>query len=90
MKVTVDGREISVPGGSTVALCVAQACGDSRHVLAAQCGGQVMELGDTVSGDCTLKTLTLRDDEGRRIYERSLRFDAAGSAPHPAGAAGAH
>ena len=74
MKVTVDGREISVPGGSTVARCVAQACSDSRRVLAAQCGGQVLELGDTVPGDCTLKTLTLRDDEGRRIYERSLRF----------------
>ena len=74
MKVTVDGREISVAPGSTVARCVAQACGTSRRVLAAQCGGQVLELGDTVPGDCALKILTLRDDEGRRIYERSLRF----------------
>ena len=74
MRVTVDGREISVPEGSTVARCMAEACGDSRRVLAAQCGGQVLELGDTAPGSCALKPLTLRDDEGRRIYERSLRF----------------
>ena len=33
MRVTVDGREISVPEGSTVARCMAEACGDSRRVF---------------------------------------------------------
>ena len=44
-------------------------------VLAAQQGGEVLELEDTVrrtSGRLT--PLTLKDEEGRRIYERSIRF----------------
>lgn len=44
------------------------------HTLAALCGGQVVELNEPVPEDAPLQPLTLRDDEGRRIYERSLRF----------------
>lgn len=47
---------------------------EDRRTLAALCGGQVMELGDTVPEDAPLLPLTLGEDEGRRIYERSLRF----------------
>lgn len=48
-------------------------CANDRHILAALCGGQVLELNDTAPpGD--MQPLTLADDEGRRIYERSLRF----------------
>lgn len=45
-----------------------------RRILAAMCGGQVLELNDTASADGDLLPLTLHHDEGRRIYERSLRF----------------
>lgn len=44
-----------------------------RLTLAALCGGQVVELCDAAPQGETLP-LTLVDDEGRRIYERSLRF----------------
>ena len=45
-----------------------------RSVLAALCVGQVLELNDQAPATGTLIPLTLQDDEGRRIYERSLRF----------------
>jgi len=45
-----------------------------RSVLAAVCGGSVLELNDPAEDSAELLPLTLRDDEGRRIYERSLRF----------------
>lgn len=37
-------------------------------------GGKVLELGDVVCKDTNLKAITYQDEEGRRIYERSLRF----------------
>ena len=45
-----------------------------RHILAALCGGRVLELNDAAEDAAGLIPLTLKDDEGRRIYERSLRF----------------
>ena len=38
------------------------------------CGGGVMELNQTVDKDCSLYPVTFQNEEGRRIYERSLRF----------------
>ena len=43
-------------------------------VLAAQRGGQVLELGDVIPGGGELAPITLKEEEGRRVYERSLRF----------------
>lgn len=54
----------------TVKQCL---CANDRHILAALCGGQVLELNDAAPPGEMLP-LTLADDEGRRIYERSLRF----------------
>lgn len=45
-----------------------------RSILAALCGGQVLELCEEAPSGIPLHPLTLADDEGRRIYERSLRF----------------
>ncbi|MBP3636404.1 MAG: nucleoside kinase [Clostridia bacterium] len=47
---------------------------NDRHILAAMCGGQVLELNEPAPADAQLHLLTLAHDEGRRIYERSLRF----------------
>ena len=47
---------------------------NDRNILAALCGGQVLELGDAAEDSAALIPLTLQSDEGRRIYERSLRF----------------
>lgn len=37
-------------------------------------GGNVLELNDILHTDARLKLITYADEEGRRIYERSLRF----------------
>ena len=47
--------------------------GDKR-ILAALCGSRVLEMNDAAEDTAELIPLTLQDDEGRRIYERSLRF----------------
>ncbi len=37
-------------------------------------GGNSLQLNDFVGNDCTLYPITYQNEEGRRIYERSLRF----------------
>ena len=37
-------------------------------------GGKALELGEAVSESCALHPITYQNEEGRRIYERSLRF----------------
>lgn len=46
----------------------------ASQALGAFCGGQVLELGDHLTHDCEVRPITFQDEEGRRIYERSLRF----------------
>lgn len=43
-------------------------------VLACFCQGAVLELNDQLNTSCVLTPITYFDEEGRRIYERSLRF----------------
>ncbi len=43
-------------------------------VLAVRLGGKVVELTDMLPRSGVVSPLTLQDEEGRRIYERSLRF----------------
>lgn len=38
------------------------------------CGGKALELGETVRESCSLHPITFQNEEGRRMYERSLRF----------------
>lgn len=47
---------------------------EDRHILAAMHGGQVLEMNDEAPEGSRLLPLTFSHDEGRRIYERSLRF----------------
>ena len=42
--------------------------------LGAFCGGRVLELSSILKNDCELTPITFSHEEGRRIYERSLRF----------------
>jgi uridine kinase len=62
------------PEGKTVQECLKALDAFPRGTLAAQSGGVVRELNDSLNQDCTLIPLTLENEEGRRIYERSLRF----------------
>ncbi len=49
---------------------------DENHApaLGAFCGGRVLELNSILKKDCELTPITFSHEEGRRIYERSLRF----------------
>ena len=67
-------NEKEFPEGRTVKECLVALDAFPRGTLAAQSGGVVCELNDPLRQDCTLVPLTLENEEGRRIYERSLRF----------------
>ena len=60
--------------GTTVQACLKALDAFPRGTLAALSGGVVRELNDPLDRDCELTPLTLEHEEGRRIYERSLRF----------------
>ena len=62
------------PEGTTVRNCLVGLDAFPRGTLAALSGGVVIELNDPLRRDCTLTPLALEHEEGRRIYERSLRF----------------
>ena len=62
------------PEGTTVQACLTGLNSFPVGTLAALSGGIVRELNEPVRTDCTLIPLTLEHEEGRRVYERSLRF----------------
>ena len=74
MKIRCGNKELNAEAGMTVMQCLLALSADTEGVLAVQQGGRVLELTDIVTRDGELCPLTLRDEEGRRIYERSLRF----------------
>ncbi|MDO5436222.1 MAG: nucleoside kinase [Clostridia bacterium] len=67
-------RKEDFPEGTPVRECLRRLGALDEDTLAAQRGGVVAELNEPLIHDCRLVPLTLRDEEGRRIYERSLRF----------------
>ena len=71
---TVNDKTAAFPKGTHLADALAGLLGDDQHVLGAMNGGVVLELNAPLLRDMTVKPLTYADDEGRRIYERTLRF----------------
>ena len=63
-----------LPEGTTVRDCLQALDIFPRGTLAALSGGIVRELNEPLRHDCSLTPLTLEHEEGRRVYERSLRF----------------
>ena len=76
MIVTCGGCAAQVERGASVIQCLMAAGAAAEGALAVQMGGRVLELGDPVLQEGELHPLTLADEEGRRIYERGLRFVA--------------
>ena len=74
MIIRCGNREMDAERGMTVMQCLLTLAVDTEGVLAVQQGGRVLELYDLVTRPGELRPLTLADEEGRRIYERSLRF----------------
>ena len=76
MIVRCGNQMIEGKAGMTVMECLLALSADTEGVLAVQQQGRVLELFDFVTRDGEIRPLTLADEEGRRIYERSLRFVA--------------
>ena len=75
IRVTIDGVQGSFAPGVQVAQAVQQLLPQrAPQVLCTLRGGECVELGETLAQDTQLQTLTYLDEEGRRVYERSLRF----------------
>ena len=74
MKVSWNNKTIDVEKGETVMRCLALLGADMTGVVAVRRGDEALELTAPVDRDSTLVPLTLQDEEGRRIYERSVRF----------------
>ncbi|MBQ9251116.1 MAG: nucleoside kinase [Clostridia bacterium] len=74
MLVRANQREVNLPEGTRVQACLEALEAFPAGTLAALKGGVAVELNSPVKEDCTLLPLTLEHEEGRRIYERSLRF----------------
>ena len=74
MKITHGEKTLTISESMTVeqALRALSACPEGT--VAALENGAVAELNASVRSDCTLTPLTPSDEEGRRVYERSLRF----------------
>ena len=73
MRVFCAGGEAACMPGSTVLECL-KALHCEAGAVAALRNGHVLELQEKVEGDGEITPVTLREDEGRRVYERSLRF----------------
>ena len=74
MNITCGNITKELEHGMSIMQCLDALDVDTTGVLAVQMGGHVLELNDVLTQDGTISPLTLQDEEGRRIYERSLRF----------------
>ncbi len=75
MIVTVNGIKGTFEQPQTVREIISALTPDAIDTaLGALVAGTVMELNHTINHDMDMTTLSFADEEGRRIYERSLRF----------------
>lgn len=74
MWITCGKNKAEVENGMTVMQCLHALSVETENVLAVRHQGQALEMNDRVTRPWELHPLTLQDEEGRRIYERSLRF----------------
>ena len=76
VRITLDGHTDSFGSGVTLDEAVKRLLPpeQAQGVLGAMHGGECVELSQPLDRDGELISLTYRDEEGRRIYERSLRF----------------
>ncbi len=78
MPITIDGKTCELTAGKTILEYVRELGLDSDSLnekpLAAQLGGEIFNLGYCPKRDCELTLLRFADEEGRRVYERTLQF----------------
>ena len=71
MKITIDGHTTEFNPGQTYADIIGT---KTRTALGVRIGGRSLPLTDLAKDNQSAQTLTAKTEEGRRIYERSLRF----------------
>ncbi len=76
IRITVGNAAVALKMGATVeeALRAALPAPEASAALAVMQGSRMLELSQPLEADCTLVPVTYQHEEGRRIYERSLRF----------------
>ena len=78
MNVAVEGKNIDITAGESI-LCALRRAGTdfsnpAEKPVAAMIGGEVFNLNYTPKRECSIRLLRYGDDEGRRVYERTLQF----------------
>lgn len=71
MEWSVGDRKVALAHGTVAEVLAMAGCKDA---MAAMVEHTLTELNQPLNGDGCLTPITLADEEGRRIYERSLRF----------------
>ena len=75
VRITINKQVDAFPRGVTLKEAIARLLPEQAdQVLCALHGGICVELNQPIEADCELSPLTYQDEEGRRVYERSLRF----------------
>ncbi len=79
MKITMADKTLVMKKGLTVLQILQkfdEKNGSNEHIHALGCfsGGMALELNQKINEDCAIHPITFQNEEGRRIYERSLRF----------------
>lgn len=78
MKITVEGKNVDIAAGESI-LCALSRLGLNKpnpadKPLAAMIGGEVFNLNYAPKRECCIRLLRYGDEEGRRVYERTLQF----------------
>jgi uridine kinase len=75
IRVECGDKATDFPSGVDVLTALRSFYGENEPgFLCALCGGVCLELNEPLTQSCKITGLTYRDEEGRRVYERSLRF----------------
>ncbi|MDO5022341.1 MAG: nucleoside kinase [Eubacteriales bacterium] len=75
MNISLDGQKKEYKVPLSLAQIIEDMAPDKMHIaMGVRDGGRIRELNYRITKDSELFLLTYKDEEGRRIYERSLRF----------------
>lgn len=78
MRIRMDGIDLDIEQGVCLADAIEAAGLGSASLcdmpLAAMIGGEIFNLNYIPKRECTLRLLRYRDEEGHRVYERTLQF----------------
>ncbi|MBN1777761.1 MAG: nucleoside kinase [Clostridiales bacterium] len=75
IEITLSGKTEAFPASTTPLTAIGRLSpAHSDSALCVMCGGDSLSLNEPLQKSCVLRPLSYRNEEGRRVYERSLRF----------------